>query len=59
MIAAHGVAEAVIARRAAAAVTAVTAGPGRAGRSAHTARAWIEALSARAQIRAERHTRRP
>lgn len=45
--------EAVITRRAAAAVT----GGGTTRPAAPTARAWIESLTARAQIRSERHLR--
>ena len=45
----------IITYRAAAAVTAGTGAPGRA---AHTARAWIDSLTARAQLRSERHTRK-
>jgi hypothetical protein len=36
---------------------AVTAGTGRPGPAAHTARAWIDSLTARAQLRSDRHTR--
>jgi hypothetical protein len=46
--------ETVITRRAAAALTAAA---GRPGPAAHTARAWIDGLTARAQIRSERHAR--
>jgi hypothetical protein len=44
----------LITRRAAAAVTAATSRPGPA---AHTARAWIDSFTARAQLRSERHAR--
>lgn len=38
--------------------TAITATAGRTGGpAAHTARAWIDGLSARAQLRSERHGR--
>lgn len=38
--------------------TAITAAAGRTGGpTAHTARAWIDALSARAQLRSEKHVR--
>ncbi|MCV7034825.1 MULTISPECIES: hypothetical protein [Mycobacterium] len=47
--------EAGIARRAAAAATA----PGLPGTAAATARAWIDTLHARAQIRSERRIRQP
>ena len=39
------------------AAAAVTAGTGRPGPAAHTARAWIDSLTARAQLRSERHAR--
>ena len=39
------------------AAAAVTAGTGRPGPAAHTARAWIDSFTARAQLRSERHTR--
>ena len=39
------------------AAAAVTAGTGRPGPAAHTARAWIDSLAARAQLRSERHAR--
>jgi len=45
------VAEAAITRRA---VAAVTSGP-TSHPAAHTARVWIETLTARAQLRSERH----
>ena len=38
---------------------AVAAGTQQHGRSAHTARAWIEILGVKAHIRAERHLRGP
>ena len=38
---------------------AVAAGTQQHGRSAHTARAWIESLHVKAHIRAERHLRGP
>lgn len=47
------VVDTVITRRAAAAVT----GGGTTRPAAPTARAWIETLTARAQIRSERHVR--
>ncbi|ETZ38101.1 hypothetical protein [Mycobacterium intracellulare] len=38
--------------------TAITAAAGRTGGpAAHTARAWIEGLTARAQLQSERHVR--
>jgi hypothetical protein len=46
--------ETVITQRAAAAATAAA---GRLGHAAHTARAWIDSLTARAQIRSEPHAR--
>lgn len=40
--------------------TAITAAAGRTGDpAAHTARAWIDGLGARAQLRSERHLRSP
>jgi hypothetical protein len=39
------------------AAAAVTGGSGRPGPAAHTARAWIDSLTARAQLRSERHAR--
>lgn len=46
----------VVTRRAAA---AVTGGASRPRPAAHTARAWIDTLTARAQVRSERQLRNP
>lgn len=39
------------------AAAAVIAGTGRPGPAAHTARAWIDSFTARAQLRSERRAR--
>jgi hypothetical protein len=49
--------EIAITNRAAAAIAAIAAAAGRPGPAATTARAWIDSMTARAQLRSERRRR--